>query len=121
MQMKIKIIYILSLLLIINLFVGNNVVKANEDVDVGIIITNGNEETKKIALTFDDGPDIDFTPQVLRILQKYGIKATFYVIGQKAENNPEIIKKQYDLGHEIGNHTYSHINIAEKTKEETER
>lgn len=64
---------------------------------------------KKIAyLTFDDGPSNKATPMVLDVLKKYNIKATFFVVGTMVEANPEILKRVYDEGHQIGNHTYSH-------------
>lgn len=64
---------------------------------------------KKIAyLTFDDGPSINNTPIILDILKKNNIKATFFVIGQNAEKNSELIKREVAEGHVIGNHTYSH-------------
>lgn len=63
---------------------------------------------KVIALTFDDGPDPDQTAQILDELKKYGAKATFFVIGKRAEKFPELIKRETAEGHEIGNHTYSH-------------
>lgn len=64
---------------------------------------------KKIAyLTFDDGPSIKSTPIILDVLKKYNIKATFFVVGTMVEENPEILKRVYDDGHQIGNHTYSH-------------
>jgi peptidoglycan-N-acetylglucosamine deacetylase len=65
-------------------------------------------EEKLVALTFDDGPDPTFTPQILDALQKYDAKATFFVIGEEAERYPDIIKRQAKEGHEIGNHTYRH-------------
>ena len=77
-----------------------------------LIIKCGNTDEKLIALTFDDGPDEDFTPQILDILKKYNVKATFYVIGQKVQYNKKIIKRQHEEGHEIGNHTYTHINVS---------
>ena len=58
-----------------------------------IIIKHGNEDEKVIALTFDDGPDKDFTPQVLDILKKNNVKATFFVVGENVEWNAEILKK----------------------------
>ena len=82
-----------------------------------IIIKHGNEDEKVIALTFDDGPDEDFTPQVLDILKKYNVKATFFVVGEKVEWNPEIVKREYEEGHEIGNHTFTHINICKSSNE----
>lgn len=77
-----------------------------------LIIKCGNTNEKLLALTFDDGPDEDFTPQILDILKKYDVKATFYVIGEKVKYNKKIIKRQFDEGHEIGNHTYTHINVS---------
>ncbi|WP_434797002.1 polysaccharide deacetylase family protein [Terrisporobacter vanillatitrophus] len=77
-----------------------------------LIIKYGNIDEKLIALTFDDGPDEDFTPQILDILKKYNVKATFYVIGEKVQYNKKIIKREYEEGHEIGNHTYTHINVS---------
>lgn len=61
-------------------------------------------------MTFDDGPDEDFTPQVLDILKKNNVKATF-VVGEKVAYNKELLKRQYEEGHEIGNHTFTHINV----------
>ena len=66
----------------------------------------------KIALTFDDGPDKRNTDEILDILNEYGIKATFFVIGKNCEENPEIIKRIASEGHEIGNHTYSHPRLC---------
>ncbi len=64
---------------------------------------------KTIYLTFDDGPDIDVTPDVLEILQKFNAKATFFCVGNKAVNHPELLEKIREMGHSIGNHSYSHI------------
>ncbi len=63
---------------------------------------------KRIALTFDDGPDERYTPEILDILREYGVKATFFVVGSNCRMCPEIIKRELDEKHEIGNHTYSH-------------
>ncbi|MFS0840226.1 polysaccharide deacetylase family protein [Paenibacillus sp. 1P03SA] len=63
---------------------------------------------KVIALTFDDGPNPDQTAQILDELKKYGAKATFFVVGKRAEKFPELLKREAAEGHEIGNHTYSH-------------
>ena len=64
---------------------------------------------RKIAyLTFDDGPSTNVTPQILDILDKYDVKATFFVIGNLAEQNPDLIKRINESGHAIGNHTYTH-------------
>lgn len=62
-----------------------------------------------IALTFDDGPDPVYTPQILDLLSYYRIKATFFVLGSKAKRYPEIIKQIHQEGHQIGIHNYEHI------------
>ncbi|CCQ97843.1 Polysaccharide deacetylase family protein [[Clostridium] ultunense Esp] len=66
------------------------------------------ENRRNVFLTFDDGPSEKVTPQILDILKKYDVKATFFVIGSSAEKYPEIIKRIHQEGHAIGNHTYSH-------------
>lgn len=64
---------------------------------------------RKIAyLTFDDGPDDKNTPAVLDILKEHGIKGTFYLVGRMAEKYPEVVKRIFDEGHAIGNHSYNH-------------
>jgi cellulose synthase/poly-beta-1,6-N-acetylglucosamine synthase-like glycosyltransferase/peptidoglycan/xylan/chitin deacetylase (PgdA/CDA1 family) len=63
---------------------------------------------KQLALTFDDGPDATWTPQILAILAKYGIRATFFVVGDQVERFPDIIKAEFAAGHLLGNHTYLH-------------
>ncbi len=65
-------------------------------------------DEKVVALTFDDGPHPTFTPQILDILNKYDVKATFFMIGQRMEQYPDIAREVIDQGHEIGNHTYTH-------------
>ena len=76
------------------------------------------ESEKKIALTFDDGPHPRITKEVISILREYGIIATFFVIGQNADNYPETMKLLAESGHEIGNHTYSHKNLKKMNEEE---
>ena len=62
---------------------------------------------KAVALTFDDGPDPIHTPRILNILEENNIKATFFLIGSKIETYPELVKRIYEEGHIIGNHTFS--------------
>lgn len=72
-------------------------------------ITSIYEQKEKIAyLTFDDGPTNRCTPDILDILKENNISATFFVIGQRVEQNPELVKRAYKEGHFIANHTYSH-------------
>lgn len=67
----------------------------------------------QVILTFDDGPDAEYTPAILDILKKEKVPATFFVIGVNAEENLPLLKRIYKEGHEIGNHTFTHPNIAE--------
>lgn len=81
-----------------------------------IVICNSSD-LKQIALTFDDGPSFKYTPMVLDILKKEGIKATFFVIGRKIEQNPELLERIDKEGHDIGNHTYYHSKVSLLSKE----
>ena len=76
---------------------------------------------KKIALTFDDGPNPRYTEDILDILCEYNVKATFFVIGKNAELYPEPLLRAIREGHEIGNHTYSHPHMRKLSRDETER
>lgn len=71
------------------------------------------QNKKYVALTFDDGPHPRYTAEILKILYENDVKATFFVVGENAERYPELLRAEYDLGHEIGNHTYSHLRITE--------
>jgi peptidoglycan/xylan/chitin deacetylase (PgdA/CDA1 family) len=78
-----------------------------------------------VALTLDDGPDPTYTPQVLAILRKHHITATFFVIGQSAAAHPDLVRSVADAGHAVGTHTWSHANLktlpAHQVKTEIER
>lgn len=74
----------------------------------GQIVWDIKTTEKIVALTFDDGPHKKYTVEVLDILEKYDAKATFFVVGQHAEKNPEVILRMYEDGHELANHTYTH-------------
>jgi peptidoglycan/xylan/chitin deacetylase (PgdA/CDA1 family)/GT2 family glycosyltransferase len=74
----------------------------------GKVWSNGNRNHPRIALTFDDGPNEPYTSQVLAILEQYGIKATFFVIGQNAQRYPEVCRRIVTAGNVIGNHSYYH-------------
>jgi len=67
---------------------------------------------RQAILTFDDGPDPQYTPQILDILKKEKVPAAFFIVGIQAENNLPLLKRIYNEGHEIGNHTFTHPNIA---------
>lgn len=68
----------------------------------------GNRKKKEIALTFDDGPNPYFTHKILNVLDDFNVKATFFVIGQRCLQYPEILKEIKNRRHLIGNHTFSH-------------
>ncbi len=68
-----------------------------------------------LALTFDDGPDAEFTPRVLDILRGYGIRATFFCLGSQVADNPFVAKRIVSEGHLIANHTWSHPHAADVT------
>ena len=76
----------------------------------------GTKDKKKLVLSFDDGPDPVYTPEILDILSRENIPAAFFVVGINAENNIPIVKRIYREGHEIGNHTFTHPNIAKVSK-----
>ena len=67
--------------------------------------------TKYVVLTFDDGPDVEYTPKVLEILAKYDAKATFFEVGQNVQKHPELTKRVHDAGHSVENHTWTHADL----------
>ena len=67
---------------------------------------------RTVVLTFDDGPDPEFTPQVLDVLGRRGVRATFFMIGSRVERDPEIVRRVAAEGHEIGNHSFSHSDLS---------
>lgn len=75
------------------------------------------EGTKKVALTFDDGPHPYYTEQLLDGLKERGVHATFFVTGEHAELHPEVIARMQEEGHLIGNHTYSHMQLSNSNRE----
>ncbi len=95
-----------------------------EDALEVIQITEQNSESfeqndlKKIALTFDDGPHPYYTEQLLDGLKERGVVATFFVTGEHAVLHPDVIQRMNAEGHLIGNHTYSHMQLADNNKEE---
>lgn len=68
---------------------------------------------KVVALTFDDGPNADYTETLLKGLEERGVKATFFLVGSEVEKHPEIVRKIQDGGHLIGTHSYDHVNLYE--------
>ena len=67
---------------------------------------------KQVVISFDDGPDPQWTPKILDILKRYNVKATFFIIGLEAEKYPGLSSASIGEGHEIGNHTFTHPDIS---------
>ncbi len=76
-------------------------------------VTQYGYQPKKVAISFDDGPDPTWTPRILDILKKENVKGTFFMIGEVAQENVGVMQRVYREGHEIGNHTYTHPDISE--------
>ncbi|MGE5421732.1 MAG: polysaccharide deacetylase family protein [Ignavibacteriales bacterium] len=93
-----------------------NAITASQPVSVDLVSGIPTHE-KVVALTFDDGPDPIYTPQILALLERYQKKATFFVIGQHVQENPKVLSIVSQNGHEIGNHGYSHRRLYGKTKD----
>lgn len=89
----------------------------NEDEDSIVYHCSGRDDMK-IALTFDDGPHPYYTPEILEILEKYQIKATFFFVGENIKNYPEAASAVRRSGHEIGNHTFTHHRVRAMNHDE---
>lgn len=76
------------------------------------VIKKSGYQPKKLVLTFDDGPDPNYTPKILDILKQEGVPATFFVVGANAEGHPDLIARAYREGHEIGSHTFFHPDLG---------
>ena len=81
---------------------------ASADVRSGIylgMLCRTTTHRRVVALTFDDGPDAEETPRVLDVLKRHGVRATFFVVGERIEAHPELLLRMLSEGHTIGNHT----------------
>lgn len=83
----------------------------------GDLVSGVPTDKKVIALTFDDGPDPVYTPQILDLLKHNHKQATFFIIGLHAKDNPDVLRMISQQGHEIGNHGYTHRRFSGKPKE----
>jgi peptidoglycan/xylan/chitin deacetylase (PgdA/CDA1 family) len=86
------------------------------------LIANGNSRRPQFALTFDDGPDPGTTRAVLATLCKHDVRATFFLVGSRAKQYPDLVKEIVKEGHEIGSHSYSHpyfdrLSLAQAARE----
>ena len=81
-------------------------------------VWRGPRERRAVSLTFDDGPDPDWTPRVLDILEAHGVKATFFFLGEVAERFPALVRRVAAAGHEVGSHGYRHYPVMQMTRRE---
>ncbi|MGV9501992.1 bifunctional polysaccharide deacetylase/glycosyltransferase family 2 protein [Streptomyces sp. NPDC003642] len=100
----------------------------DEILDGGPIVTfRGGRATtvsvpdKTIALTFDDGPDPTWTPQVLAVLEKYDVPATFFLVGSMVSRHPGIVEDMVEQGHEVGIHTFTHVDLSYQSEARVRR
>ena len=77
------------------------------------VIERGGDHPGLIALTFDDGPDPNWTPEILDILKQENVPATFFIIGKNGQAYPDLLRRIVNDGHEVGNHTFTHPNLGE--------
>jgi peptidoglycan/xylan/chitin deacetylase (PgdA/CDA1 family) len=78
----------------------------------GAFVLSAGRQTKRVALTFDDVPDPRYTPKVLDVLKRKGVRATFFVVGTRARKHPDLVRRIRKEGHAIGNHSYSHPDFS---------
>ncbi|MDM5208409.1 polysaccharide deacetylase family protein [Cytobacillus kochii] len=84
-------------------------IKSREEYEkTGYVIWEVNTNEKIISITFDDGPNPIYTPQILDVLSEYNAKATFFITGSNAKKYPDVVRRIVKEGHEVANHTYNH-------------
>lgn len=99
---------------------ANNLITGQEMVafpSSTIVSRWGATSEKVINLTFDDGPDPTYTPVILDILARKGVKATFFIVGSAGTVNRDLLRRIHGEGHDIGNHTFTHINLSDFSHE----
>jgi len=92
---------------------GDIIDESYDSLPTSYIIRRGGAVPGKLALTFDDGPDPDWTPAILQILKDKHVPAAFFMIGSNMEAHPALVQQVLSEGHEVGNHTYTHPNLAD--------
>ncbi|WP_188208098.1 polysaccharide deacetylase family protein [Alkalibacillus aidingensis] len=114
MKRIIYIILIVTVIILLITFLGNELSKARSFQLFGDLVDHVETEEHVVALTFDDGPGIH-SEEVLQVLDEQEVKATFFLTGEEIENEPELAQLMADRGHEIGNHSYSHERMVLKS------
>ncbi len=92
---------------------GQIVDEAYKVIPTPFVIERTGDKPNLLALTFDDGPDPDWTPKILDILKEKGVHASFFIVGENAEANPDLVQRILAEGHDIGNHTFTHPNLGD--------
>ena len=95
----------------------NKKLKSEETIEPGITFDWVHVDGPYVAMTFDDGPSAKLTPRLLDLLAAHHVKATFFLIGENAAENPEIVAREAREGHEIANHSWSHPNLAKMSED----
>jgi len=117
-KIRVIIIVFVIFLSISSFFVGiNNKIKPAGFIQKSIVVDKGNSEEKKVAITFDDGPNADYTGKLLKGLKERGVCATFFLLGTEIEKYPELVRQISEDGHLIGTHSYQHVNLCNLTDE----
>ena len=126
-KMLCGLLYTLCLLQVLGISVHQNLKDEEEEetnkIDDAIAFVSSSmvEEPPRIAITFDDGPSSQCTGRLLDGLKERDVKATFFLIGENAKENPELVKRLDEEGHLIGNHTYHHVEITKVSDEEAKK
>lgn len=103
----------LSMLLLVTLLCKSLLIRLSAEEGIYRSVAT---QTKRIALTFDDGPHPHLTHEILDVLDKYNVKATFFMVGINVVNYPDAAKEVIARGHEVGNHTYSHCRVLRQSE-----
>lgn len=99
-------LYVVLVLMVMLLALSDAMIEKYKTVSV-----SSNVE-KKVAITFDDGPNPDYTPDLLKGLKERGVSATFFLLGKEAEKYPELVLQMYEEGHLLATHSYAHVNLC---------
>ncbi len=86
----------------------------------GQVFFESQTNKKVVALTFDDGPYSPYTEQLLDVLKEYQVPATFFIVGQNVEKYPEVVQRIVNEGHQLGNHTYHHVDLLKSDRKTIE-
>ncbi|MBQ8279004.1 MAG: polysaccharide deacetylase family protein [Roseburia sp.] len=101
-----RMLYVVLVLMVMLLALSDAMIEKYKTVSV-----SSNVE-KKVAITFDDGPNPDYTPDLLKGLKERGVSATFFLLGKEAEKYPELVLQMYEEGHLLATHSYAHVNLC---------